>query len=131
MTHWLGMLSFAELDIRSVVVSKTLQNRTVVYIIVHMKTTLHTKIDKDVKEKAQSLANELGIPISTIINSQLREFVRSGTFQVAREPQLKESVWKEIIKASKDAKQGKNISPEFTNVEDAKRWLNSKDKKWS
>ncbi len=96
-----------------------------------MKTTLHTKIDKDVKEKAQLLANELGIPISTIINSQLREFVRSGTFQVAREPQLKESVWKEILKASKDAKDGKNISPEFTNVEDAMKWLNSKDKKWS
>jgi addiction module RelB/DinJ family antitoxin len=99
--------------------------------MVHMKTTLHTKIDKDIKEKAQSLANELGIPISTIINSQLREFVRSGTFQVSREPQLKESVWKEILKASKDAKEGKNISPEFTNVEDAKNWLNSKNKKWS
>jgi addiction module RelB/DinJ family antitoxin len=76
-----------------------------------MKTTLHTKIDKDIKERAQSLANELGIPISTIINSQLREFVRSGTFQVARE--------------------GKNISPEFNNVEDAMKWLNNKDKKWS
>ena len=96
-----------------------------------MKTTLHTKIDKDVKERAQSLANELGIPISTIINSQLREFVRSGTFQVAREPQLKESVMKEILKASENAKKGKNISPEFDNVEDAMNWLNSKDKKWS
>jgi addiction module RelB/DinJ family antitoxin len=90
-----------------------------------MKTTLHTKIDKDIKERAQNLANELGIPISTIINSQLREFVRSGTFQVAREPQLKESVWKEILKASKDAKEGKNISPEFDNVEDAMKWLNA------
>lgn len=90
-----------------------------------MKTTLHTKIDKDVKERAQSLANELGIPMSTIINSQLREFVRSGTFQVAREPQLKPSVMKEILKASEDSKKGKNISPEFTNVEDAMNWLNS------
>lgn len=96
-----------------------------------MKTTLHTKIDKDIKERAQNLANELGVPISTIINSQLREFVRSGTFQVSREPQIKESVLKEILKASKDAKEGKNISPEFDNIEDAKKWLNSKDKKWS
>jgi addiction module RelB/DinJ family antitoxin len=96
-----------------------------------MKTTLHTKIDKDVKERAQSLANELGIPISTIINSQLREFVRSGTFQVSREPQLKESVWKEVLKASKEAKEEKNISPDFDNIEDAMNWLNSKNKKWS
>jgi addiction module RelB/DinJ family antitoxin len=96
-----------------------------------MKITLHTKIDKDVKERAQSLANELGIPISTIINSQLREFVRSGNFQVSREPQLKESVWREILKASNNAKKGKDISPEFNNVEDAMKWLNSKNKKWS
>lgn len=90
-----------------------------------MKTTLHTKIDNDVKERAQSLANELGIPISTIINSQLREFVRSGTFQVSREAKIKDSVWKEILKASKDAKNGKNISPEFDNIEDAMKWLNA------
>lgn len=89
-----------------------------------MKTTLHTKIDKDVKERAQSLANELGIPMSTIINSQLREFVRSGTFKVAREPQLKPSVMKEILKASEDAKKGKNVSPDFDNIEDAMNWLN-------
>lgn len=125
MTHWLSMVSLAGFETRSVVVIETLQNRTFVYIIVHMKTTLHTKIDKDIKERAQNLANELGIPISTIINSQLREFVRSGTFHVAREPQLKESVWKEILKASKDAKEGKNISPEFDSVEDAMKWLNA------
>ena len=96
-----------------------------------MKTTLHTKIDKDIKDRAQDLAAELGIPLSTIINSQLREFVRTGTFSVSREPQLKESVWKEILEASKDAEKGKNISPEFTKVKDAKKWLNSKDPKWS
>lgn len=90
-----------------------------------MKITLHTKIDKDVKERAQSLANELGIPMSIIINSQLREFIRSGTFQVTREPQLKDSVWKEILKASKDAKKGKNISPEFDSTEEAMKWLNT------
>lgn len=90
-----------------------------------MKVTLHTKIDKDTKEKAQLLANDLGIPISTIINSQLREFVRSGTFQVSREPQIKESVLKEILKISKDAKAGKNVSPEFDNLDDAIKWLNA------
>lgn len=96
-----------------------------------MKTTLHTKIDKDTKEQAQDLAKELGIPLSTIINSQLRQFVREGTFSVSREPKLKESVWKELKKASADAKAGKNVSPAFDNVEDAKRWLDSKNKKWS
>ena len=90
-----------------------------------MKTTLHTKIDKDVKERAQSLAEEIGIPLSTIINSQLKEFVRCGSFTVSREPQLKPSVGKEILKRIKEAEEGKNVSPEFTNVEDAIKWLNA------
>lgn len=42
---------------------------------------------------------------------------------------IKKSVWKEILKASKNAKEGKNISPEFNNVKDAMRWLNNNDKK--
>lgn len=90
-----------------------------------MKTTLHTKIDKDVKEKAQLLAEEIGVPLSTIINSQLREFVRSGTFTASLEPQIKDSVWKEIMKISADAKKGIGISPAFDNVDDAIKWLKS------
>jgi len=90
-----------------------------------LKTTLHTKIDKDIKDKAQHLAQELGIPLSTIINSQLREFVRSGQFSVSREPEIKESVLKEITQRSNDARVGKNMSPTFESVDDAISWLNS------
>jgi addiction module RelB/DinJ family antitoxin len=88
-----------------------------------MKTTLHTKIDKDVKENAQKLAQEMGLPLSTIINSQLREFVRSGTFSVSLEPQIREDVWKEILQTSKDARGGIDTSPAFDSVDDALEWL--------
>lgn len=90
-----------------------------------MKATLHTKIDKDVKENAQRLAEEMGIPLSTIINSQLREFVRCGAFSVSIEPQIKESVWQEIVQISRDARDGKGVSPAFDNVGDAIKWLNA------
>ena len=33
--------------------------------------------------------------------------------------------------SEKDIEDGKNLSPEFDNIEDAKKWLNSKNKKWS
>lgn len=90
-----------------------------------MKTALHTKVDKDIKDRAQILAEEMGIPLSTVINSQLREFVRSGVLSISREPQIKESVWKEILMRSKEAKAGKNISPKFDNADDAIKWLNA------
>jgi len=90
-----------------------------------MKTALHTKIDKDVKESAQRLAEEMGIPLSTIINSHLREFVRSGNFSISREPKFKESVWKDILLRSIEAKEGKNISPKFKDIKSAGKWLNA------
>lgn len=90
-----------------------------------MKTTLYTKIDKETKEQAQSLASELGVPLSTVINSHLKEFVRSGVFTISREPELKPEVWKEIVQASKDAQKGKNISPKFSSAEDALNWLDA------
>ena len=89
------------------------------------KTVINVKVDKETKEQARVLAGELGLPLSTIINANLKEFIRSGKVTFSREPELKPEVWKQIQKASKDAREGKNISPVFTNAKDAIRWLKS------
>lgn len=90
-----------------------------------MKTTLHTKVDKKVKEQAQLLAEEMGIPLSLIINSHLKEFVKSGIVGFSREPRLKKEVWKDILLRSREAKKGKNVSPTFNTPEKAIAWLNA------
>lgn len=41
-----------------------------------MKTILTIKTDKELKTQAQEVAKELGIPLTTVINSFLRQFVR-------------------------------------------------------
>lgn len=88
-----------------------------------MKTVLNVKTDKDVKERAQRLAKHLGIPLSTVVNAQLKEFVHSGEFRVGREPELKESVRKRLAVAFADARKGKNLSPKFTTAAEAVAWL--------
>jgi addiction module RelB/DinJ family antitoxin len=40
------------------------------------KTILNIKTDKKVKEEAQKVARELGLPLGTIINAYLRDLVR-------------------------------------------------------
>ena len=60
----------------------------------------------------------MGLPLSTIINANLREFVRSGQATFALEPQLKPQVLKELHRASADYKAGKNISRGFPSVDD-------------
>jgi addiction module RelB/DinJ family antitoxin len=90
-----------------------------------MKTVLNVKTDKEVKERAQELAKHLGIPLSTVVNAYLKEFVHSGEFRLSREPRLKPEVSVRLAQYVDEAQKGKNVSPAFTNVKDAMKWLNS------
>ena len=89
-----------------------------------MKTVLNVKTDKDIKEKAQALAKHLGIPLSTVVNAQLKSFIESGEFKLTREPELRPEVKAELKIAMAEVKTGKNMSPRFTTVADAVEWLN-------
>ena len=42
-----------------------------------MKTVIHVKADKEVKENAQELAQKLGLSLSDVINASLRNFIRT------------------------------------------------------
>jgi len=97
-----------------------------VYIIVNMstKTVINIKADKAVKKQAQHIAGRLGVPLSSIINSFLKQFIRTEevTFSTASKmtPEL-EAIISEI---ERDRKVGKNISGPFT-VEGAIAHLSS------
>ena len=41
-----------------------------------MQTILNIKTDKKLKENAKKIANNIGVPLSTVINSFLKQFVR-------------------------------------------------------
>ena len=90
-----------------------------------MKTVLNVKTDKEIKERAQRLAEHMGIPLSTVVNAYLKEFVNSGEFRLTREPELKPAVAQRLLKQVAEAKNGKNLSPTFTNVNDAVAWLDA------
>lgn len=40
------------------------------------KTILSTKTDKNLKKEAQKVAGEIGVPLSTVINAFLKQFIR-------------------------------------------------------
>lgn len=94
-------------------------------MVIVMKTVLNVKTDSEVKEKAQSLAKHLGIPLSTVVNAYLKEFVTSGSFSVQREPELTPAVKKELVLASADAARKESLSPVFKDAKTAIAWLNS------
>jgi len=92
------------------------------------KTTINIKADVQVKKRAQKTAEKLGMPLSTVINAYLKQFIRTGEvhFYVGNpEGELKPEVKKRLQKLTKEAREGKNLSPEFDNVEDAINYLHN------
>ncbi len=90
-----------------------------------MKTVINIKADKEVKEQAVETARAMGLPLSTIINAFLKKFIsdKSVTFSAPEKPNKR--LEKILLKAQKDIKAGKNLSPVFTNVEDMDAYLNA------
>lgn len=89
------------------------------------KTIINIKIDKSLKQEAQELADEIGVPLSTIVIANLKDFVRSRSLNLSALPRLKPSIEREIGEALSDYKAGKNISRPLTKTEDVAAHLSS------
>ena len=94
-----------------------------------MTTVLNVKIDDKLKKEAQKAAKSIGLPLSTVVAAGLREFVRTRSITISDEPRLRPEVEKELLRLSKNAHEGKDMSPAFDNVEDALAWLHDEVEK--
>ncbi len=99
-----------------------------------MKSIINIKADKDIKIKAQKVAKKLGMPLSTVINGYLREFVRTETVHFSLrdtlplgkpEGVLKPAVERRLARIHKDIVAGKNIVGPFHSAKAAISYLRS------
>ena len=90
-----------------------------------MKTMINVKTDAHLKAKAQKVARDLGLPLGTIINRYLQEFVIDQRVVFERSEVPNAETRKAIEKVRKDWEKGnmREFSPAFTNAEDAIKWL--------
>jgi DNA-damage-inducible protein J len=90
-------------------------------------TVMSVKTEKEIKEKAQKIAKKMGFPLGTLINAFLRQFIRDKAVNFSMEPMVPMSkmLEKELAKIEKDIEKGENISPAFTNAEDAIDYLDN------
>ncbi len=89
------------------------------------KTIINLKISKSLKQDAQELAEELGMPLTTIITANLKEFVRSRSLTISAFPRLKPEIEKELAAAITDYQKGKNISPIYSGADEVAAHLRS------
>ncbi|MEK7116856.1 MAG: type II toxin-antitoxin system RelB/DinJ family antitoxin [Patescibacteria group bacterium] len=90
------------------------------------KVAVSIKIDKGIKEKTQKMLKKMGLPFSTFINAQLHQFTENkGVYFGEPSYPMSKKLEKIIKESEKNWKEGKNLSPIFSNAKDAVRWLNS------
>ena len=95
-----------------------------------MNTVLNVKVDPHIKILAQKTARDLGVPLSIVVNTYLKEFVHTKELYLSSKTYRMTPYLEKIIeKAEKDIAEGKNLSPAFDNVEDAIRYLHRKPQK--
>ena len=94
-----------------------------------MTTVLNVKIDDKLKKDAQEAAKAIGLPISTIVSASLREFVRTRSITISDTPRLKPEVEAELLALDKNINNRKDLSPAFSDVDDAITWLKDEVKK--
>lgn len=78
------------------------------------KTLLNVKTDKKLKQEAQNVARELGLPLGTIINAYLKDLVREKRVVFATPPVPNKGVQKLLEKIDNDIKRGKNAHGPFS-----------------
>lgn len=87
-------------------------------ILCHMnkldKTVINVKLSKSLKNEAQTLADEIGVPLSTVVVANLKEFVRSRSLTISALQRLNPEVEKELGDAITDYKTGKNVSTTYS-----------------
>ena len=95
------------------------------------QTVLNIKIDKELKRQLQSVAKDLGLPVSTLITASVRDVVRNRSITISADLRLRPEVEAELLELSANAKKGIDISPAFDSVEESISWLRNEVAKQS
>lgn len=79
-----------------------------------MHTTITVKTEKKLHRDAKKTARKLGIPLTTIINAKLREFVREQSITVSARPALRPEKIAEWRRISDDMDKHLEKYPSYT-----------------
>ena len=91
--------------------------------VMNTKTVINIKTDKLLKRSAQKVAEEMGLPLGTIVNAYLRNLVREQRVIFSIPPTPNKKTQALLRSALRDMAQKKNLSPVFTTGEEMDAYL--------
>jgi len=89
------------------------------------KTMINVKTDKEVKNNARRLAEDLGISLSDVINVSLRNFIRTREIRISNVPHMTPELENLLGVIEHDIKTGKNLSGSLETTREVRRHLDS------
>ena len=90
-----------------------------------MDTVVHIKTKKALKQRAEKLADSLGLTLTGLINLSLHQLVNSNELVINLREQPNNKTVKLLLKLKAEADKGHNLSPVFTDPHKALAWLHS------
>lgn len=85
-------------------------------------TGIYIRMNPDMKEEAQEVADKLGFSLSTLIKAYVKQLIKTKHIDFNLEEKPSQYLIDSIKRAEKDIKEG-NISPAFKTGKDAVEWL--------
>ncbi len=89
------------------------------------KTLLNIKIDPKVKRDVKKIAEEFGLPLSTLINANLKQLIREKSIRLSVGYEMSANLEKQLKVIDEDIKKGQNLSPAFVSTTEMDRYLDS------
>ena len=86
---------------------------------------IHLKTKKDLKRRAEKLADRLGITLTGLLNLSLSQLVESSELVIDLQPKPNRKTTELLLKLKEEGETGKNRSPKFTDPKKALAWLHS------
>lgn len=90
---------------------------------------VNVKVEPEIKEQAQKVAEELGFSLSAVIKAYLKELIRTKTVSFTAREEPTDYLLNALKESEKDIKAGR-VSPTFDNAEDAINWLNDSERRY-
>jgi len=88
-----------------------------------MNKVISLKIDAETKEAAQKIAKSVGLNLSSLINSYLKQVVATRRIELYAPEEMTPKLEKLITSIEADLERGENLSPAFSSADKAMEWL--------
>lgn len=85
-------------------------------------TGIYIRMNPDIKEKAQEVADKLGFSLSSLIKAYVKQLIKTKRVDFSLEEKPSQYLIDSIKRAERDIKKG-NVSPAFKTGKEAVEWL--------